>query len=482
MINDRSKHLGLPLPHQDNKLSEDVPRLRESLNRLDAHAEVTDRDIKGTREEVHNLARNAEQADQEQVKALAREAEARRESEQAFAATLEADQQHNAQVQSVLYDEIGREAGRRAMGDKLLAELQAEHDASPFVHDALVRRITVGDIAPVIGIAWLETGNHTGLWYNVDAEGQPITPNARYFDYHPVYSGMRQVLIDGQVMVEIPPFWIKTIRPEHGPFAGRLCKIISPGPADGFRPHPAFVGLDGEVLPHIYIGAYSATSEANNMAGSRPGKVPLVNLNFSTMQARCVARNVGGVEGFRMWDYFHYSALCLLFLIEHCTTNSQAILGRGHVDASAATYTDDLRQPRWRGLIGLYGNVWEMVDGIRLAANRGIELWQPGTRDYAAVGRNAPSYDGTNPAYVITCHEGESNGFFLDDFFLPATSSTNIALGTFPDFFYGGHGSAGNVLYVGGHWSGGVGAGLFCANLYNAASIASTHIGCRLAK
>jgi len=481
MINDRTPHLGLPLPHQDNKLSEDVPRLRESLNRLDAHAQATDKD-KASNEDLQNLARNAEQVDRELANALAREEEARRSGDQALAEALEAEGQQRAQVDNLLHDEIAQEAQKRRVGDEENAAALAEHDASPSVHDALVRRITVGDIAPVIGVAWLETGNHTGLWYNVDAEGQPITPNARYFDHHPVYSGMRQVLIDGQVMVEIPPFWIKTIRPEHGPFAGRLCKIISPGPAEGFRPHPAFVGLDGEVLPHIYIGAYTATSEANSMAGSRPGKLPLVSLDFPTMRTRCANRNVGGVEGFRMWDYFHYSALCLLFLIEHCTTNSQAILGRGHVDASAATYTDDLRQPRWRGLIGLYGNVWEMVDGIRLAASRGIEMWRPGSRDYAAVGRNAPSYDGTNAAYVITCHEGENNGFFLDDFFLPATSSTSISLGTFPDFFYGGSGSAGNVLYVGGSWGNGVGAGLFCANLNDAASVAGTGIGCRLAK
>jgi len=481
MINDRSKYLALSLPHQDNTLSVDVSRLREALNALDAHAQGTDQN-KATKDELQTLARNAEQADQELANALTREVEARRSGEQTLTQALEAEQQQRAIVDNLLHEEIGQEAQKRAMGDQILAETLSEHDASPFVHDALVRRITVGDIAPVIGVAWLETGNHTGLWYNVDAEGQPITPNARYFDYHPVYSAMRQVLIDGQVMVEIPPFWIKTMRPEHGPFAGKLCKIISPVAAEGFRPHPAFVGLFGEVLPHIYIGAYTATSEANSMAGSRPGKLPLVSLDFPTMRTRCANRNVGGVEGFRMWDYFHYSALCLLFLIEHCTTNSQAILGRGHVDATAATYTDDLRQPRWRGLIGLYGNVWEMVDGIRLAANRGIELWRPGTRDYAAVGRNAPSYDGTNRAYVITCHEGESNDFFLDDFFLPATSSTNIALGTFPDFFYGGSGSAGNVLYVGGSWGSGVGAGLFCASLSNPASSASTSIGCRLAK
>ncbi|MDR2041212.1 MAG: hypothetical protein LBP98_02695 [Tannerella sp.] len=40
--NNRTEHLDLPLPHQDNLLEDDVQRLRESLTELDAHADQTD--------------------------------------------------------------------------------------------------------------------------------------------------------------------------------------------------------------------------------------------------------------------------------------------------------------------------------------------------------------------------------------------------------------------------------------------------------
>jgi hypothetical protein len=45
MINDRTPYLNLPLPNQANELQEDLPRLRESLNVLDAKARAADQQI-----------------------------------------------------------------------------------------------------------------------------------------------------------------------------------------------------------------------------------------------------------------------------------------------------------------------------------------------------------------------------------------------------------------------------------------------------
>lgn len=123
-------------------------------------------------------------------------------------------------------------------------------------------------------------------------------------------------------MVENKSFWIKHLTPASGLFAGKPCKIISPGPADGFRPYPAFADTDGSALERLYIGAYSGTNEGGSPVkiGSRPGKVPVVSQTFPAMQTYCENRNADGVTGFRMWDFHHYSALCLLFLMEHRTT------------------------------------------------------------------------------------------------------------------------------------------------------------------
>ena len=412
--------------------------------------------------------------------------QAHQERRQEEATRLAADDALGARLDA----EIGTRASEDGiLATRILAETRdrevalADHNASAVAHDALVRRITVGDISPIIGVCQIETGNCTGLWYNVDGEGQPITPNARYFDYHPVYSAMRRVLVDGQVMVKNAPFWFKHLTPSTGPFAGKLCRIISPGPAEGFRPYPAFLDTSGNVADALYIGAYQGTDEGGSKIGSRPGKVPIVSLDFPTMRTRCSNRNTGGVAGFRMWDIYQYSALCNLFLIEFASTESQGIIGRGHADGTAATYTDASNQPLWRGYAGLWGNVWQMVDGLRLTAGRDIEIFKnDGSQAYVNTGKKSPSYDGTNPAYIIANHTGSGAGFNCEDCYLPATQSTSYTAGTFPDYFYGGFGSAGNVLYVGGHWGYSSGAGLFCWYLNNPASYSNAGIGCRLAK
>ena len=42
MIDQRTGNLSLPLPHPENWLEEDLPRLRESINLLDSHLSILD--------------------------------------------------------------------------------------------------------------------------------------------------------------------------------------------------------------------------------------------------------------------------------------------------------------------------------------------------------------------------------------------------------------------------------------------------------
>lgn len=485
MQDDRTPKLKLPLPHALNHLDEDLPRLREALGMLDT-AITADR----AEMAAENLMRKMGDADA--ATALAAESAARESGDHALARALQTEGEARGSADVELDRQLAAEARARAEGDEAEAEARvggdeagaralADHDASASAHDALVRRITVGDISPIIGVCQVATGNTSGLWYNVDADGQPLTPNRRYFDYHPVFDSLRRVLVDDQIMVELKPFWFKSFTPSSGPFVGKPCRIISPGQADGFRPYPAFLNTAGSVVP-IYIGAFSATDEGSGKAGSRPGKYPQVSLDFPTMRTRCMNRNTGGVTGFRMWDIYHYSALTHLFLIEHCTPEAQGLYGRGWVDSSSAVTVDDERQPNWRGFTGLWGNVWQMVDGFRLDTARKIELFKnDGSLAYVTTGKVVPAYDGSNVAYMVTNHEGKGEGWDMGDGYFPSTSSTSRSVGTFTDYFYGGSG-AGNVLYVGGAWNYGSGAGLFCWHLNGPAGDAGAGIGCRLAK
>lgn len=472
-------------------LDEDLPNFNENVDIIDAQLKQLHDELQQEKQDrletnsslSQNLLVEAQQrvaADETLIQELQKEGQAR-----TFAVQQEEEGRSLADQQ--LAATLEAEAKVRAKGDADQAETSAaalaNHDASADVHAVLVRRITVGDVSPIIGVCQLETGNCAGLWYNVDGDGQPVTPNARYFDYHPVYSAMRQIVADGQVMVRNVPFWFKNITPTTGPFSGKPCRIIAPGQTDGFRPYPAFLNASGSVADALYIGAFMGTDEGGGKIGSRAGKVPIVSLDFPTMRTRCANRNTGGVAGFRMWDIYHYEALCNLFLIEFATPESQSVVGRGHVDSSGATYTNADNQPRWRGYVGLWGNVWQMVDGLRLTPSRQIEVFRnDGSQNYVNTGKASPSYDGANPAYMITTHTGTGDGFNCEDMFLPATQTTSYTGGTFPDYFYGGYGSAVNVLYVGGDWSHGSGAGLFCRHLYGPASHSDTSIGCRLAK
>jgi len=59
----RTEHLHLPLPHQDNLLEEDVGRLRDALSGLDTHAERTDAALSGKADAAATAAALATKAD-----------------------------------------------------------------------------------------------------------------------------------------------------------------------------------------------------------------------------------------------------------------------------------------------------------------------------------------------------------------------------------------------------------------------------------
>lgn len=360
MIDAKTDYLALPLPSPKNDLREDCPRLKEALVIVDAHAKTQD----GRLDEVETRAGNLEQRATD-VEGWAGTLESRTDALEGRATATE-------QAQAATEQELAAavEAQRAAL---------AAHDESPACHDSLVKRITVGSLSPVVGLVCVEDGGGSGLWFNCDAEGQPVTPPKSYWDYHPVYNALRRVLVDNQVMVEHTKFYYRAFTIPSGPFQGRKARVISPDKLDGFKPYPTFL-RNGQEIDHWYCGAFAGTNEGGNPVkiGSRPGKLPIVSLNFSTMQQYCANRNTGGVEGFRMWDYYHAGELQLLSMLESCTSDSQAAYGRGRVDTDSAANVDatDVATASWRGHIGLWGNVWQMVDGIDVTAAGKLRLFR----------------------------------------------------------------------------------------------------------
>ena len=182
-----------------------------------------------------------------------------------------------------------------------------------------------------------------------------------------------------------------------------------------------------------------------------------------------------------MWEWPMMAEVQLLALIEYATPDMQSAIGRGRVDTTSVNLVDglDVAQATWRGHVGLWGNVWQMVNGIRLTASRQLELFDSeGRRTYINTGFVYPTWSGWGYPYTFNYSAGAQ--FNLADLFIPDTGGGTLASGSTGDGIY--QPAASGVYYHGGDWYDASSAGLFCANLYSPASDSHAGIGCRLAK
>lgn len=330
--------------------------------------------------------------------------------------------------------------------------------------------------ANIIGIVCTATGGGAGSWQRVDGNFNAITTTAATFNNHPTYAGIVAQTIDGQAMMKVPKFYVKAGTVPSGAYAGKRYWMVSDQPVAGFSVHPAFMNA-GAQIDQFWVGKYQGTNDGGTKLGSAAGTTPLVSIDFPTMQARANARNAGGVTGFGLWDYYKLEAARLLAVIEIGGTDSQTLIGQGHVSGSSALATDNatVAQATWRGIVGLWGNVWQMVDGLRTNASGQYEIWDSqGNKTWVNTGISAPA-----SGYPVTFANASGVGFDTNPLMLPATSSTTASNGSTADYFYS---APGCVAYHGGVWGNGVNAGLFCLDVITAASISRSNIGGRLAK
>lgn len=394
---------------------------------------------------------------------------------------------------------------------------------------------------------------------------------------------------DGNVMIEIPKFYYRTVR-----VGTEITWQISTIEISGFTVHPAFI-LDGVEVSHRYISAYDAAlkfsrsitavadagggditvttsvqhplyagdpvtisgttsydgdytvvsrpsgttftvtatyvaTETGTAAGYVSGKnlddmtgnidtstdelasakgfYPLVGVTRD--ECRTLGENVG--TAWRQLDFYLWSAVQMLYLVEYQTFYSQDVLGDGNTNgsyiASSSNQSDsphtiagagdswadgstDGTQPsagakpgtaymKYRGIENMYGNVWNWADAINVNVGATGNVHLANDNDRA----NYADDTSTNHTLVSSSLSTGSNYISallpLDEYFLASavsgSSSTYIT-----DRHYGSA-SSNRVVLVGGGAADVATAGVFWVVALYDSSGAARVIGARLAR
>jgi hypothetical protein len=333
---------------------------------------------------------------------------------------------------------------------------------------------------------------------------------------------------DGQVMVEIPKFYTRRT------VSGTVTKWeISAFPQAGFTIHPAFI-KDGVEVNFRYYGAYDACyldatdstyksglnlddltasiDTANDKLGSVSGVYPIVGVTRA--ECRSLAANRG--TGWRQLDFTLWSAVQMLYLIEHQSFYSQNILGAGNTNGSYLSSSSNQNDSphtvagasnslgnsstdttsgagvsakpgtsfmSYRGIENFYGNCWNWADGCIVnpdgtaAAGQGDWWFTNNSADFSDSVR-------TNMTQIFTgaptSSQYASAIAAVDNFFI-ATSVSGGSSSTYLTDYYFGSVSADRAVYVGGGAQRGALAGAFFVSADDASSSAYRDGGARLA-
>jgi hypothetical protein len=276
---------------------------------------------------------------------------------------------------------------------------------------------------------------------------------------------------NGDVVVRIPDFWYKIVDDAS---TKKRYYYIADKKKTGWDKHPG----SGR-----YVGRYHTNT--NNQ--SRTGYSPRVNITRADARSNAAGKGAG----WALYDYASWCAIGLLYLVEYANWDAQAKVGRGYCDSNSsaissggtdsmvyhtgkASGTNGKTAVQYRHIENPWGNVFQWVDGINFA----------GDIVYACTDPNKYA-DDTLAGYTNIGTRAASSGC-ISALGMSTTAPWTIyptAVGgsytTYvPDWSWAIAGWL--VLFVGGNWSGGSGAGLFCFHGGSSSSSLYGYVGARL--
>ena len=328
--------------------------------------------------------------------------------------------------------------------------------------------------------AWARTDSAVGKTATASVG---VTAGASDFDICEPWSGIvRETLASGDVMVKIPRFYFQRYK------EGNVEHIrIADKATEGFALHPLF-NHAGVEKAYAYVGAYKTSANTKSVTGV----APMVSATRATFRTNAKAKGTG----WSLIDIAALSAIQMLMLVEFATNNVQSAIGRGYCDSNSAALnvgscnsvpnltgrpsgTDGKTDVVWRGIEGLWSNVWEWVDGVNWNGGTYYVCNDPSKyADDTATNYTQLSFTGAtnwSSSYITTEGLDTGNNAHV---MLPSAAGSGSESTYQCDACYSSTGW--RVFRHGGDWAYGSSCGLFTANLGTDSSASYTSIGSRL--
>ncbi|RAH37406.1 hypothetical protein [Halomonas sp. SL1] len=325
-----------------------------------------------------------------------------------------------------------------------------------------------------IGVALVDDTVQGGVFEWIDASGTVIPkPAQAFFDNHPAFN-LTEETVDGQHLINVPKSYWRRAEISIPPYSGtKDCWWVAAAPQPDYQLFSAF-DSGGIELSHFQIGKYEGYVTGGKLC-SLPAVTPTSSRSWNQFHIDADARNVSGVTGFCMHHMDMRSVIQWLYLIEVGSFDSQEATARGNVDSGTVYVTDhaDNLAASYRGIVGLWGNLTEWIDGLRHVSGD-IQRRGYGQGSWNSTGETR---DTTATTYANSIRPARS----VADLFIADTYQTSETGALVPDY-QRWHSSGEIVALVGGNRSSGGSAGLWYLNVLNSATDAYSSVGSRLAR
>lgn len=325
--------------------------------------------------------------------------------------------------------------------------------------------------SPVYGVEFNKT---TKTWRRIDYKNQESNLTSSDLDLTAPYSEIEDVTIDTCSMVKIPKFYFLY---QNQLSTHRWWISKDPFTIEGIgtaKVHPVFIH-NNTTLDQFYIGKYEASEDPNDSQKlhSRSGVSPSINTTTTTFRTRALARNVNGVTGFQIIDFYQVAAIQLLILTNIANGDVQSSIGSGVSSGSSRATVDSSSSAIWHGIYNLWGNVWASIDDLKI--DYGVYyIYDKDNSIWISTNEMIPS---TNNYITEISSEWAEKGFIL-----PIGSTNTVGNAMFPDKMDCDFNVENAIMLWGGRFGNGTAIGIFNYDITGTSDWSGGTGGARLAK